>query len=106
VVTVYVFRRRDLRTPLVVAVLLAAYVVWRADWVGLVGLPLVYLGWCGCAPNLNLANGCLPVVATALAAAGGCAAGSTGLIAAAVACGVTWVGASLESAWRCRPEEW
>jgi hypothetical protein len=105
-VIVYVFNRRELRAPFVVAAGLVAFAVWRSEWLALAGLPLVYLGWCGCAPNLNLANGCLPVLATGVALAVGAAVGSVGLLAAASACGTTWVVASLESAWRCRPEEW
>lgn len=103
---VYVFNRRELRAPLVVAAGLVAFAVGRSDWVALVGLPLVYLGWCGAAPNLNLANGCLPVLAAGMTLGIGVMVGSSGLLAAAGACMLTWVAASLESAWRCRPEEW
>jgi hypothetical protein len=102
----YVFNRSELRAPLVVAAGLVAFAVWRSEWLALIGLPLVYLGWCGCAPNLNLANGCLPVLATGITLAIGAALGSAGLLVAGGACGVAWVAASLESVWRCRPEEW
>lgn len=102
----YVFNRRELRSPLAVAAGLVALAVWRSEWVALVGLPLIYLGWCGCAPNLNLANGCLPVLATSVTFGIGVVVGSAGLLAAAGAGVLTWVAASLESAWRCRPEEW
>lgn len=102
----YVFNRRELRAPLAVAAGLVAFAVWRFEWLALVGLPLIYLAWCGCAPNLNLADGCLPVLASGVTLAIGAAAGSAGLLAAGGACAVAWVAASLESAWRCRPEEW
>ncbi|AWM37612.1 hypothetical protein GobsT_43980 [Gemmata obscuriglobus] len=103
---VYVFNRRELKSPLVVAAGLVAFAVWRSEWVALVGLPLVYVGWCGCAPNMNLANGCLPALATGTALAFGATVGSAGVLVAAGACGVTWVVASAESAWRCWPVEW
>ena len=103
---VYVFNRRELRTPLATAVLLVAYSLWRSEWLGLIGLPLIYLAWCGCAPNFNLGNGCLPLVATAVVFVNWGVFRSPGLLAAAVGCGATWFVASLESAWRCRPEEW
>ncbi len=103
---VYVFNPRELRAPLAGAAGLVAVAVWRSEWLALVGLPLVYLGWCGCSPNLNLANGCLPVLAAAITFALGAAVESVGLLAAASACGVTWVAASVESACRCRAQEW
>jgi hypothetical protein len=101
---VYGFDRRELRTPLGVAAVLIAYVVWRGNWLGLVGLPLIYLGWVGCSPNLNLIDGCLPMLAMAITFVLGAALASTGLEAAAFASGVTWLAASLESAWRCQPK--
>ncbi len=103
---VYVFNRRDLRSPFVVAGGLVAFAVWRSEWLALVGLPLVYLGWCGCAPNLNLVNGCLPLLATGVTLTIGAAVGSAGLLTAAGVGGAAWVVTSLESAWRSRPEEW
>ena len=100
----YVFNRRELRSPLAVAAALIVFALWRSEGLALVGLPLVYLGWCGCAPNLNLADGCLPLLATVVTLAIGAAVGSAGLLVAGGACGLAWVAASLESAWRCRPE--
>ena len=101
---VHVFSRRGLRSPIVVTTALVAFAVWRSEWLALVGLPLVYLGWCGCGPNLNVADGWLPIVSTGVTLAVGAAVDSAGLLAAGAACGATWVVASLESAWRCRPE--
>jgi hypothetical protein len=103
-VPVYVFNRRELRSPLVIMAILIVYVVWRRDWIGLVGLPLVYVSWCGCAPNLNLVDGCLPVLATVVATVLGLTLGQVGLSVAAGASGVTWIVASIESARRCKPE--
>jgi hypothetical protein len=100
-----VFNRRELRSPFPIAAGLAAFSIWRSEWIGLLGLPLIFLGWWGCAPNLNLADGCLPILATGIILVVGAALGSAGLLAAATACGVAWLGASLESAWRCRPYE-
>jgi hypothetical protein len=104
-VIVYVFDRRRLLTPIGVAIVFISYTAWRGDWFSLLGLPLIYLGWCCCAPNLNLADGCLPLVATAVTFVLGAVLGLPGLVAVAVACGATWFVASLESAWRCMPEE-
>jgi hypothetical protein len=103
-IPVYVFNRRELRAPVVLMATLIVYVVWRGDWIGLVGLPLAYLSWCGCAPNLNLADGCLPVLANVVAFVLGVTLGQVGLIVAAGVCGVTWIVASIESAWRCKPQ--
>jgi hypothetical protein len=99
----YTFDRRELWTPAAVAIAVVAYAVWRGDWFGLVGLPLVYLSWCGCSPNLSPVNGCLPTLAALLALARAAALGSSGLIVAAGAGLLGWVAASLESASRLRP---
>jgi hypothetical protein len=102
--TVYVFHRARLLSPIIVATALIGYCVWRREWIGLTGLPLIYLGWVACAPNLNLADGCLPVFVTLVSGTLGFALGVHGLTVAAAACGATWLLASLESASRCRPE--
>jgi hypothetical protein len=106
VVIVYVFNRRELVTPLVVAAGLVAFAVWKSAWLSLVGLPLIYIGWRGCAPNMNLANGCLPVLASGVCFGVGATLDSISLCVAAAACGMTWIVSSLESAWRSRPEAW
>lgn len=102
---VHVFSRTQLRSPILVAATLVAFAFWRSEWFALAGLPLVYVAWSSCAPNLNLADGCLPTLLTVVALAVGAGTGSPGLLAAGVACGVEWVAASLESAWRCVPAE-
>jgi hypothetical protein len=97
------FNPRELLSPLVVGIALIAYCVSCGEWLGLVGLPLIYLGWCCCAPNLNLADGCLSVLATAVVGILGLVLSLHGLLVAAAACGATWLAASLESAYRCVP---
>jgi len=104
-VIVSVFDRRELRTPIVAAVALAGYAAWQGEWLSLVGLPLIYLAWLGCAPNLNLVRGLLAILSSAVASALGVLLPLPGLLAAGVACGVTWVIASVESEWRCRPQD-
>jgi hypothetical protein len=102
--TVYAFNRGKLLTPLLVAATLIGYCIWRCEWIGLTGLPLIYLGWICCAPNLNLADGFLSVFATVAVGTLGLAIGVHGLMVAASACGLTWLLASLESGSRCWPE--
>jgi hypothetical protein len=102
--TVYVFNRRALRAPLILAAVLTVYVGWRGDWIALVGLPLIYVAWLGCAPNANLVNGCLPLLATIVVLVLGLALRQIGLIVAAGVCGATWFAASVESGLRCWPE--
>jgi len=102
---VYEFDRHELRTPIVIAVVSVVYVVWRGDWLGLVGLPLIYLGWCSCSPNLSPVNGCLPGLIAGLVFVFGAVVGSPGLVVAAIAGVLSWVVASLESAYRLRPKK-
>lgn len=87
------------------AVALVAYIVWRGDWLGLISLPLVYLGWCGCSPNLSPVNGCLSTLAALLAVALAAAFDSPRLAASAGAGLLAWVAALLESAARLRPTD-
>jgi hypothetical protein len=102
-IIVYVFRRSDLRTPLLVAFGLISYVLLKSDWFALIGLPFIYLGWMGSAPNLNLAEGCLPNIVTILALGIGVWLQSTALMAIGIGCWVTWFTASIEAGLRQKP---
>src|SRR5262249_54191104 len=99
------FNRGELRTPIALAVALVVYVIWRGDWLGLVGLPLIYLSWCCCSPNLSPVNGCLPTLVAVVVLVLGVVFGSMGLAVAAGAGFLCWVVASLEAAGRLRPAD-
>jgi hypothetical protein len=101
----YTFSRIGLRTPAVVAAVLVIYVVWRGDWLGLVGLPLIYLSWSCCSPGFGCGNLCLPAVASLVVFGLGLALRSLGLVLAAPACLVTLFLASYEATGTLRPLE-
>jgi hypothetical protein len=103
-VIVYTFNRRELWSPITMAVALVVYVVGRGDWLGLVGLPLIYLSWCSCSPNLSPVNACLPTIVAVVVLLLGAVFGSTGFAVAAGAGVLSWLVASIESAARLRPE--
>lgn len=97
---IYIFNRRKLVIPTFIIVLLLSYIFARHDWLALLGLPLIYLGWVVCAPNLNLIDGLLPIVAALVTAGLGFIRDSNSLLISGFACGFTWVAASLEAAYR------
>jgi len=57
---VVTFNRKALAAPYAMLAAIAIIAVWQHEWWLFLGIPLVYLGWVCAAPNLNLADGCLP----------------------------------------------
>ncbi len=96
----YVFDRRQLRIPILIALAIVCYAVRSGRWAALLGLPLIYFSWCNCDPNLNFVAGCSSALCTFLFLGIGSAFNSSSLWMAGAACGGTWLLASLESAWR------
>ena len=98
----YSFVREELLSPIVLGVGLQVYVFASENWWAMCALPLMYLSWCACAPNFNLADGCLPVVFTSSLFAFGILFGSANVTLAGLACGTTWTVASIEALLRMK----
>jgi hypothetical protein len=56
------FKSRVLVTPLLLLVAIVIFAVWRDNWWLLLGLSPVLLGWFVASPNLNMIQGCFPVL--------------------------------------------
>jgi hypothetical protein len=95
------FNRRILKAPYAILVLLVAYAAWQSNWWLLFGIPLIYLGWVCSAPNLNLADGCLPQLAGIVGMILGVIFSPRVFFALGGVCWVSWLACSLELAWRC-----
>lgn len=95
------FDRRKLRAPYVIVAVLIAYAIWQNNWWLLFGIPLIYLGWVCSAPNLNLADGCLPQLAAVIGLVLGAVFSSHVTFALGGVCWTSWLACSLELAWRC-----
>jgi hypothetical protein len=98
----YSFVREQLVSPILLGIGLQVYVFASENWWAMSALPLMFLGWIACAPNLNLADGCLPVVFTFSLFAFGILFGSANAILAGLACGTTWAVASIEALLRMK----
>ena len=97
---VIVFSKRVLKIPyLFFAGVFAASII-LGNWWPLAGIPMVYLGWVCSAPNLNLADGCLPQALMLLAVLLTPFFSSIFIQLAAI-CWCSWLACSLELAWRC-----
>jgi hypothetical protein len=95
------FNRRILKSPYGILVLLVAYAAWQSNWWLLFGVPLIYLGWVCAAPNLNLADGCLPQLVVIVGLILGAMVSPRVFSALGAVCWVSWLVCSLELAWRC-----
>jgi len=103
----YTFDVARLITPYVFVGCVVGYLVANEDWKYSAALPLIYLGWAGCAPNFNLANGCLPTLFSVALITGGLAFHSTFVALLGMACLSTWAAASLEFRIRGKwPKPW
>ena len=92
------FDRRALKAPFVIVAMLIAYSIWQNNWWLLVGIPLIYLGWVCSAPNLNLAEGCLPQLGALIGLVLGAVFSSRVAFALAGVCWISWLACSLELA--------
>lgn len=100
----YEFNRRKLKSPIILAVLMLVLVVLTKQWIGLIGLPLIYLGWVFCAPNLNLIDGWIPLLSAGMCGILSAVFFVPGLAMAAIFGGLSWLAASYESVRHCKPK--
>jgi hypothetical protein len=90
------FNRRTLFAPYLIFIMVIGAAFWQHEWWLLIAIPLIYLGWICSAPNLNLANGCLPNLLWAIGLIAFCVFREIPLLVIPGICWATWLASSLE----------
>lgn len=101
--TLITWNPRALRMPYVILAILVGYAAWQHNWWLLLGIPFIYVGWVSAAPNLNLANGCLPQLILIVGLVGAAVLSRRWPLEIAAVCWISWLVLSLEEAYRAEP---
>ena len=94
------FTKRYLKFPYLLLAVVIAFAAYDSNWLLIIGIPLIYLGWVCAAPNLNLANGCLLYLVGAALVVFGLVLGTRLFYQFAIIAWSAWLGCSIEMAWR------
>jgi len=95
------FDTRILKVPYILLAGLLAAAAWQRSWWLLLGIPLIYLGWAGSAPNLNLMDGCLPQLSLIAGVVLALIFANRTFFQLGLVTWIGWLACSLELAWRC-----